>query len=123
MTEHDLMCTRLNLTDFLAEYHLATNPGVEKLFSLLPENWQERADKMRKDLYGNPNKEDKKPKTPPPPPPSADADIDSEKEKALAGKEEEPEKKEEPAKVAKPEKVAKKPVQKGAKPKKIIKKR
>lgn len=123
MTEHDLMCTRLNLTDFLAEYHLATNPGVEKLFSLLPENWQERADKMRKDLYGNPSKEDKKPKTPPPPPPSADADIDSEKEKALAGKEEEPKKKEEPAKVAKPEKVAKKPVQKGAKPKKIIKKR
>ena len=81
MTEHDLMCTRLNLTDFLAEYHLATNPGVEKLFSLLPEDWAERADKMRLALYGKPVKAGEKLKTPTPAP--VDAEIDSEKEKEL----------------------------------------
>lgn len=37
-------CTNNNLTDELAEYHLRTNPGCRKLFSIVPE--PEETDKV-----------------------------------------------------------------------------
>lgn len=41
--DNSKMCTRNNLTDELALYHLKTNPNCIKMFSKYPENWQELA--------------------------------------------------------------------------------
>ena len=42
------MCTRKNLTDELAIYHLRTNPGCARLFTKLPDNWKELVSKAKK---------------------------------------------------------------------------
>jgi hypothetical protein len=55
------MCTNRNVTNDLAEYHLATNPGVDILFTILPDDWEKRVEKRRKEL-GKP--EAKKPEPP-----------------------------------------------------------
>jgi hypothetical protein len=34
--------TQHNITNELAEYHLATNPGIDKYFTRLPDDWQDR---------------------------------------------------------------------------------
>lgn len=39
--DNSKMCTRKNLTDDLALYHLKTNPGCKDQFSRLPDNWEE----------------------------------------------------------------------------------
>lgn len=39
--DNDKMCTRVNLTDELALYHLKTNPNCIDFFSRLPDNWKE----------------------------------------------------------------------------------
>lgn len=41
--DNSKMCTRVNLTDELALYHLKTNPNCIKMFSKYPDNWQELA--------------------------------------------------------------------------------
>ena len=38
----DKNCTNNNITNELAEWHLKNNPGVEKYFTRMPEDWQER---------------------------------------------------------------------------------
>lgn len=42
------MCTRKNLTDELAIYHLRNNPGYIKFFSRYPDNWKELVSKAKK---------------------------------------------------------------------------
>lgn len=42
------MCTRKNLTDELAIYHLRNNPGYIKFFSRYPDNWKELVTKAKK---------------------------------------------------------------------------
>lgn len=39
--DNALMCTRHNLTDELAIYHLRTNPKCLKMFAKYPDNWED----------------------------------------------------------------------------------
>ncbi len=68
-----------NVTNELAIYHLAMNPGIEKYFYRLPEDWQERVDRKRLELNGPPQK----PKEPEKVSPPIDAEIDEVKEKMI----------------------------------------
>jgi hypothetical protein len=48
--EHEHDCTVVNCTDELAVYHLALDKGKAKYFETLPEDWEQQADKKRKEI-------------------------------------------------------------------------
>lgn len=43
LNDSSKLCTRLNMTDELALYHLGTNPNYIGLFAKYPDNWQKLA--------------------------------------------------------------------------------
>lgn len=58
-----LMSNR-NITNELAEYHLATNPGCDIFFTHLPDDWRDRVAYLKKKLNGGKKNNDDKPAEP-----------------------------------------------------------
>lgn len=48
--DHSKMCNAHTITDELALYHLATNPGVDKFFTMLPPDWQKQVSEYKKTM-------------------------------------------------------------------------
>ncbi len=115
----DLMLSNHNVTNELAVYHLATNPGCEIYFSQLAPDWQEQVLAKREELKLSLPEKPKEKVIPPPP----NTDIDETKEAELA-KATDPETLDNTVSIeknpAKPEKQPEpiKPKNKGGRPKK-----
>jgi hypothetical protein len=82
LTKVDNLLSNHTITNDLAEYHLAINPGIETMFTMLPEDWQARAEAARVKWFGKPEEKPVEKVVVIPP---VEAEVDQVKENEVAG--------------------------------------